>query len=1350
MPALSTAPRGSLLGPICAASIGVLACAILMWDALCPPKVALENVARPSTKGSALVVRASAPETETELLPPLVLSGRSYGPRTEPSLRALPAPRLGAERFARRTPRAPAPHQVVPAVALEPTVAPEPRVALAGALQPPLELPPIPDVKPVIPPLPGLKDLPKVEPKVAELPAPKADAPGGANLLPLPGAAAQPGAPEVLPVPRLDAPRGNPLLAVPGVAVPVAPPNLRPLPRPALPKGDAPAVAVVQEKLPQPKPLDIPPEAAVRLGRARNAVKAGDLPLAIAEFEQYLTLVPADHPVREELAGVYTQAERYPAAATAYQELIRLNPAETAKYLLPLSDLQARMKEFRAAVASLRRALELIPADEKSAAQRLDTAARLARTHLFDDDLPSAFAVVEKYLAALRPGDANVPIRFVSFLLDLERAKDAAPFLEPFLRNLSDTPEPEILVNNVRLFALLNDKRRAYDAIELLATKLPKHLGSRVQLAENLIGTEDYDLATVVFNQIPAIRQNHVPSQLATARMLIRQFRLTQAKAVLETLRPVGTEQIVEASLVRGQYHAATGQYAEAKYFYLDVLRQFPTDPDARLGLAATYEASRDLEKAKGEYAKLPPSSRGWRRARRGLAAVLADQRQVPQALEMLTALQREAPWDHQTLVAHARVARRNGYAAQAVENLSAYLAGGSPTASSAAAIEAALGQCLLSANKVAEGEAAFRSALAASFNKSIVGHYGLVRVSQRLGGGLADTGCPPEFAGDETRYRLTISDLYADDRDDVPAFQYAFSALRADPQNLAALVRNADLQQRLARETGNTEDAIATSKALLVISPTNVRGHLALARTYSIGKNFKSSTDTYQKLISLDNDYTLPKREAARIYFADNRYDLSHDTYLSVGGGDPEAVLRSNLQTIGERAPGAGQAIQLALATQTAAPNLTADIGRLAAGQADPLAQQAIAAALADYEARTAEIRGAKLEATAKGFRGIRNYSAVGAYKSLVEAEPANVDALFDLAQTLSAIGRTRDANRAYGDVLAADPLNREAIIALERGKADLAPSFRPSIGYEDERGRNGLAQMQRLRLNSLVTLPLGDANEFAGVGYSYLNLNPRDDRDLNGDIATVVFQKKLPMYDQLLFRTKTNYEQYASRLGNRVTTDTGLTYLGDGYNLGLGGYVENVTASGESLRQDIYRYGFNLTGDYRVNRRVDVNGLYRYGYYSDSNNLHEFLLSAGYRFTPLPRQLRLVANVQGLFYSDRTINGPNAPFDLRGTIHPYFSPGSFTFYESRLEFTHIVGRDLFGGANNLTYVATYGLGYDNQSISYNRFRLDVTWDVKSWLTGGLAAEYLYSGVYRYGAVSAYLLVRLPHIYNL
>jgi tetratricopeptide (TPR) repeat protein len=1080
-------------------------------------------------------------------------------------------------------------------------------------------------------------------------------------------------------------------------------------------------------------------------------VKLGDLALAITEFEQYLALVPNHVAIREELAGVYTQAEKFAAAAAAYQELIRLAPANTSRYLVALSDLLVRMKDYHGAIEALRRAIERIdPKVQGAGALRADAAARLARTHLFDEDLPASFEVIQKYLAALKPGDEDVPIRYISLLLDLERAKDAQPFLAPFLATLGDNPDPEILVNNVRLLALMNDKRKAMDAIELLGTKLPKNVVARLQLAENLITQEDYELAAVVFGQIAQIQQGHVPSQIAQARILIRQFRLTQVKSLLEMIKPATLEHILDVSLVRGQYHTAAGQYTEAKYLYLDILHQYPADPDARIGLAATYEVARDLEKAKAEYSKVPAQSRGWRRARRGLATVLAAQRRLPQAIEVLTSLQREAPWDHQTVLVFAQIADRNGAASQGAEVAGAYLIAGSPTPSSAAAVEGALGLCLLTMNKVAEAEAAFRSALAVSYNKSLVGQYGLIRVSQRLGGGPSDMGCPPEFAGDEIRYRLVLSDLCVDDRDDRRAFDHAFAAMRADPQNLAALIRVADIQQRLARETGVIDDAVATAKTVLVVSPTNVRGHLALARSLAIGRNYKGSTEVYQKLISLDADYTLPKRELARIYYADHRYNLSHDTYVSIAAGDPETALRAALQTISERAPAAAPAIHLLAGQHGQLPGLGPDLARLVTAQTDPVVGQAILSALADYEARADEVKGARLEDMAKSQKDLLNRSAIGSYRALIEQEPGNTDALFDLGQVYTTLQKTQEADRIYSELLAADPLSREGLISLTRNQAEMAPTYQSSFVYENESGRNGLANMDRFRLNQLITLPLGDKNELVGIGYSRVSYQPLNAADLNGNIVSVLFQKNLPGYDQLLFRSLINFEQYEDRFKNRPTGEVGLVDTGDGYFVTAYGYLENVVANAESLRQDIYRYGGRLTGEYQVDRRIDVGGLYRYAYYSDVNNLQEFDLHASYRFIPLPTQLRLIVTVDGLFYAKQSVFSPGAPDDLVGTIHPYFAPSSFTYYEAKLEFTHILGRDLFGGANNFRYIAQYGLGCDNQFNSYNKFRLDLNWDAKSWLSLGLAGQYTYSSVYKFGSIFGYVTVRLPHLYHL
>jgi tetratricopeptide (TPR) repeat protein len=1099
-----------------------------------------------------------------------------------------------------------------------------------------------------------------------------------------------------------------------------------------------------------PRKLNVPVEAQIRLARARNAVKLGDLALAITEFEQYLALAPADAAVREEFAGVLTQAERYAAAVASYQELMRIAPTNTSRYLIALSDLLVRMKDFRNAIVALHQAIELIPDTPATAPQRLDAAARLARVHLLDENLPAAFDVIQKYLAILKPGDEAVPIRFVSLLLDLERAREAQPFLEPFVNALGDSPDSEVLVNNVRMLALLNEKRKAFDAIEQLGAKIPTNVSARLQLIGNLVAQEDFDLAAILFGQIAQIRPNHVPTQIAQVGMLIRQFRLPQAKMVLENLKPVTSDQILEASLMRGEYHLAAGQYIEAKYFYLDILRQFPNDPDARLGLAATHEAAHDLEKAKAEYSKIPAQSRGGRRARRGLASVYAAQRKIAQALDVLICLHKEAPWDHQTVVLYMKIMTRNGGAAQAASFAEGYLAGGSPTASAAAAVEGELGHCLLVANKVAEAEAAYRSALAMSYNKSLAGHYGLNRVNQRLGGNYVDMGCPPEFAGDEIRFRIVMSDLYADDWDDKHAFDHAFVAMRAEPQNLAVLIRVADIQQRLARESGLIDDALATAKTLLIVSPTNVRGHLTLARTYAIGQNYKGAIEVYQKLISLDVDYTLPKRELARMYYTDHRYDLSHDTYNSIALGAPDVFFRTALQTISDRAPGAAPVVQLMTGSRAQLPGFGPELTRIANMQTDPIVGQSIMSALADYEARVDEAKGAQLEDVAKSLKGFRDRSAVGAYRALVEQEPANADGLFDFAQVYATLKDTHQANQVYNDLLAVDPLSRESKIALDRDNAEMSPSFRTWISYDNEFGFNNLANVGRFRLGELVTLPLGDQDEYFGFGYTRVNYQAPGGPGLDGNIASLILQKRIPGSDELLWRSVLNYEDYANRIPSRPTGEFGVIDTGDCYTISAKAYLENVIENSESINQGIFRFGGVLTGEYEFNRRIDVGGLYRYAYYSDVNNMEEFNLHASYKFTYLPMQLRMIFNVNGLFYTSPTVFGPGGQNNLVGTIHPYFAPENYTFYETSLEWTHILGRDLFVGADNFKYIATYGLGCDNSFNSYNRFRIDMNWDCKSWLTFGLSGQYIYSPVYRYGSIMAYLSLRLPHLYHL
>src|SRR5581483_7352891 len=108
------------------------------------------------------------------------------------------------------------------------------------------------------------------------------------------------------------------------------------------------------------------------------------------------------------------------------------------------------------------RALELKPGDP-------EVATRLARTYTFMDDVPHALEVYDRYLAALRPGDDKVPLRFGALLIDLEQPAEALTFLRPLREKHPD--DLELLADVVRAHSRLGDRAAALAALEDLAAR---------------------------------------------------------------------------------------------------------------------------------------------------------------------------------------------------------------------------------------------------------------------------------------------------------------------------------------------------------------------------------------------------------------------------------------------------------------------------------------------------------------------------------------------------------------------------------------------------------------------------------------------------------------------------------------------------------------------------------------------------------------------------------------------------------------------------------------------------------------------------------------------------------------
>src|SRR5262249_40556941 len=139
-----------------------------------------------------------------------------------------------------------------------------------------------------------------------------------------------------------------------------------------------------------------------------------------------------------------------------------------------------------------------------------------------------------------------------------------------------------------------------------------------------------------------------------------------------------------------------------------------------------------------------------------------------------------------------------------------------------------------------------------------------------------------------DLRARLGLAEQAAADHDDARVIEWCHAALEMHPKNLAALILLVDAQQRQARISAHIEETVRTGQLILSLSPTNVRAQLALARAYGIVEDFKGAVAQYDQLIRQDPEYSVPKREKARILYAAHEYGMASAAYQA--GQEPNA----------------------------------------------------------------------------------------------------------------------------------------------------------------------------------------------------------------------------------------------------------------------------------------------------------------------------------------------------------------------------------------------------------------------------------------------------------------------------
>ena len=365
---------------------------------------------------------------------------------------------------------------------------------------------------------------------------------------------------------------------------------------------------------------------------------------------------------------------------------------------------------------------------------------------------------------------------------------------------------------------------------------------------------------------------------IGIARVHIEMYEPINARKILDSFIPNLANQRGYL-LAYASYHQLVGEYIEAKQIYLDVLHRNPADNDVHYALGRLYEFIREWEKAKGEFAKIPPIGASGRQARIWFAETLASQRKYAEAAEVAKVLIQDDPFDSAGIAAVTRHLSKAKQFDAAISTARAYLSTNPRSEQQAVGVRLALARALLDSGRTLDAAKEYEIALSRPSGRVALAYYGLARASAKLGNvdrAAQLLGYVNGLSGGDVRNRMVLADLFGADFDDSKVVELCMTGRNGEGgENLAVLIRLADAQQRQSRFSGNPSDCFGTTQTILRVSPTNVRGHLALARAFAIAQNYRKSSAQYDQLILIDPEFTIPPRERARVLFSDRQYSV-------------------------------------------------------------------------------------------------------------------------------------------------------------------------------------------------------------------------------------------------------------------------------------------------------------------------------------------------------------------------------------------------------------------------------------------------------------------------------------------
>ncbi|GAB5405471.1 MAG: hypothetical protein Aurels2KO_37020 [Aureliella sp.] len=1053
------------------------------------------------------------------------------------------------------------------------------------------------------------------------------------------------------------------------------------------------------ETLPQPQLQNEGGETTrqgLLLRAARNSVSLENYDEAIERFQTLFSESMVRDEIHLEYVGVLVQADRPNDAIATLRELISTRQHDPRFQGLLVEVLVGENRHSEA-----EKTLRTIVDSGRATPKQLLLYARVLAWQGREDQAQQWF---EKNVRGPELFGDELKPELAELYLDLGLPQQASNLFMQLAESLPDNAKA--LEGMIRTSALLGRESEIYETLDLLLQDSSFDQGQQLQLADRLTNMGVVRPALQIYQHIAAADPTDWKIQLKIAAAHRELLEFAAARATLSSL-PNQDERLVRHEMAI--FKTAVGEQAESYAIYRSLLADQPDDARVLKGLGdlmlslGDFHAAEQLLRRSQQLDSSDPETPTL------LVHALLKQQRIAEALQLAAPNGIHNP----TSVAASASVSTAEFASVLIEaghfEEAESLCGEAirKTKSPNRLARLRLYQGLAQMRLERYSEAIQTLALARGLPSIELAklRYGQYRCLMQLGqteAAQASLTADMQVHGNANSERIATAQLALQDCDCDLAIKLLEHRHRLAPDDAFGSILLGEARSMCDRRSGGCDDVDYYRRALSM-SPNNTRALIGLARSYARQNKFDFSTQYYRKILR-----AFPQHEPARV---------EHARVVYAWQGVDEGIRQFH---IAERRQN------------------TSDSQLFASPPADDLN---IFDSSWEYASYRKEMLAA--ERSGKYWKTWRPHTAIGFYQTLNQMEPSNQEAYFDHAQILSITGETQAAIHKYNELLRIEPCHVEAQIARARMALELRPKLISSFDFEYTAGRGGLADISSLRLETLSVTPRGDEDEYFLAGYAHRVERPAEGAGTNGHVGILGFQVK-PAY-QFRFYTLLEFENYTTGFSARPTFRSGIDWLTPmDLRLGLVGYLENVVENGESIRQDIFRGGFELTASFNPDWRWQVDGMYRYAAYSDRNSMHEILLNSEYMIIPGRRQLRAKFDL-GMLAFDEQHRLALANGSLFGSTHPYFSPDSFTYTSAGLEHKRWTSRHNFHGSCQRWFSGYAGARVDSDAETYGLLEFRTHIDHAMWLSTDFQFTGVFSQVYENVGVSGMLTIRLP-----